>query len=56
MDIDEVRKICLEHGVTFDGKLGIGKLIQELYENLAYNPNELLQLQALLVRLGRQPA
>ena len=32
MDIDEVRKICLEHGVTFDGKLGIGKLIQELYE------------------------
>jgi lysyl-tRNA synthetase class 2 len=32
MDIDDVRKICLEHGVTFDGKLGIGKLIQELYE------------------------
>jgi hypothetical protein len=32
------------------------RLIQELYENLAYNPNELLQLQALLVRLGRQPA
>jgi lysyl-tRNA synthetase class 2 len=32
MDIDEVRKVCLEHGVTFDGKLGIGKLIQELYE------------------------
>ena len=32
MDIDEVRAICLEHGVTFDGKLGIGKLIQELYE------------------------
>jgi DNA polymerase-3 subunit delta' len=32
------------------------RLIQELYANLAYNPNELLQLQALLVRLGRQPA
>jgi lysyl-tRNA synthetase, class II len=32
MDIDDVRKICLEHGVTFDGKLGIGKLIYELYE------------------------
>ncbi|MDQ1412685.1 MAG: polymerase subunit delta [Acidimicrobiaceae bacterium] len=32
------------------------RLIQELYANLAYNPNELLQLQALLVKLGRQPA
>jgi DNA polymerase-3 subunit delta' len=32
------------------------RLIQELYANLAYNPNELLQLQALLVRLGRMPA
>ena len=32
------------------------RLIQELYTNLAYNPNELLQLQALLVRLGRLPA
>jgi DNA polymerase III subunit delta' len=32
------------------------RLIQELYANLAYNPNELLQLQALLVRLGRLPA
>lgn len=31
-------------------------LIQELYANLAYNPNELLQLQALLVRLGRLAA
>lgn len=31
------------------------RLIQELYANLAYNPNELLQLQALLVRLGRLP-
>jgi DNA polymerase-3 subunit delta' len=29
------------------------KLIQELAVNLAYNPNELLQLQALLVGLGR---
>ena len=32
MDIDEVRKICLEHGVTFDKNLGVGKLIYELYE------------------------
>ncbi len=32
------------------------RLIQELYTNLAYNPNELLQLQSLLVRLGRLPA
>ena len=32
MDIDEVRRICLEHGVTFDRNDGIGKLIQELYE------------------------
>lgn len=32
------------------------RLIQELYANLAYNPNELLQLQALLVRLGRLPS
>lgn len=32
MDIDEVRKICLEHGVTFDRNDGIGKLMQELYE------------------------
>lgn len=32
------------------------RLIQELYANLAYNPNELLQLQALVVRLGRLPA
>jgi DNA polymerase-3 subunit delta' len=32
------------------------RLIQDLYANLAYNPNELLQLQALLVRLGRLPA
>ena len=32
------------------------ELIQQLYTNLAYNPNELLQLQALLVRLGRLPA
>ena len=31
------------------------RLIQELYASLAYNPNELLQLQALLVRLGRVP-
>jgi DNA polymerase-3 subunit delta' len=32
------------------------RLIQELYANLAYNPNEQLQLQALFVRLGRLPA
>ena len=32
MDIDEVRKVCLEHGVTFDRNDGIGKLIYELYE------------------------
>jgi DNA polymerase III subunit delta' len=32
------------------------ELVQQLYTNLAYNPNELLQLQALLVRLGRMPA
>jgi hypothetical protein len=32
------------------------ELVQQLYTNLAYNPNELLQLQALLVRLGRPPA
>ena len=32
------------------------ELVQQLYTNLAYNPNELLQLQALLVRLGRLPA
>jgi DNA polymerase-3 subunit delta' len=32
------------------------RLIQQLYANLAYNPNELLQLQALFVRLGRLPA
>jgi hypothetical protein len=32
------------------------RLIQHLYANLAYNPNELLQLQALFVRLGRLPA
>ena len=33
MDIDDVRKICLEHGVTFDrNDWGIGKLILELYE------------------------
>jgi DNA polymerase III subunit delta' len=32
------------------------RVIQELYANLAYNPNELLQLQALFVRLGRLPA
>jgi len=32
MDIDEVRAICLEHGVTFDRNDGIGKLILELYE------------------------
>jgi DNA polymerase-3 subunit delta' len=32
------------------------RLIQELYANLAYNPNEHLQLQGLLVRLGRLPA
>jgi DNA polymerase-3 subunit delta' len=31
-------------------------LIQELAVNLQYNPNELLQLQALLVRLGKLPA
>ncbi len=31
------------------------RLIQELYANLAYNPNELLQLQALLVRLSATP-
>jgi DNA polymerase-3 subunit delta' len=31
------------------------RLIQELAVNLAYNPNELLQLQALLVRLGKLP-
>jgi DNA polymerase-3 subunit delta' len=31
------------------------ELVQQLYTNLAYNPNELLQLQALLVRLGRSP-
>ena len=29
------------------------RLIQTLYENLAYNPGEQLQLQALLARLGR---
>jgi DNA polymerase-3 subunit delta' len=32
------------------------RLIQELYANLAYNPNELLQLQGLFVRLGRVTA
>ncbi len=32
------------------------RLIQQLYANLAYNPNELLQLQALFVRLGKQAA
>jgi lysyl-tRNA synthetase class 2 len=32
MDIDEVRKICLEHGVTFDRNDTIGKLILEMYE------------------------
>ena len=32
------------------------RLIQELYANLAYNPNEQLQLQGLFVRLGRLPA
>jgi DNA polymerase-3 subunit delta' len=32
------------------------RLIQDLYTNLAYNPNELLQLQALFVRLARLPA
>jgi lysyl-tRNA synthetase class 2 len=32
MDIDDVRKICLEHGVTFDRNDGIGKLMLELYE------------------------
>jgi DNA polymerase-3 subunit delta' len=32
------------------------QLIQELCANLAYNPNELLQLQGLMVALGRLPA
>ena len=32
MDIDDVRKVCLEHGVTFDRNDGIGKLIYEMYE------------------------
>jgi DNA polymerase-3 subunit delta' len=32
------------------------RVIQDLFANLAYNPNELLQLQALFVRLGRVPA
>lgn len=32
------------------------RLVQELYANLPYNPNEMLQLQALFVRLGRLPA
>ena len=32
MDIDAVRKICLEHGVTFDKDYGVGKLMLELYE------------------------
>jgi DNA polymerase-3 subunit delta' len=32
------------------------ELVQQLYTNLAYNPNELLQLQALMVRLGKLPA
>ena len=32
------------------------RLVQELYTSLQYNPNELLQLQALFLRLGRIPA
>jgi lysyl-tRNA synthetase class 2 len=32
MNADDVRKICLEHGVTFDKAFGVGKLIYELYE------------------------
>ena len=32
MDVDQVRKIALEHGVTFDKSYGIGKLMQEIYE------------------------
>jgi DNA polymerase III subunit delta' len=31
------------------------ELVQELYTNLAYNPNELLQLQSLLVGLSKLP-
>lgn len=31
------------------------RLVQDLYANLVYNPNELLQLQGLLIRLGRLP-
>jgi len=32
MDVDDVRRIALEHGVTFDKGFGIGKLMQEIYE------------------------
>ncbi|HEX3538945.1 MAG TPA: hypothetical protein VHT75_00755 [Acidimicrobiales bacterium] len=32
------------------------RLVQQLYADLQYNPNELLQLQALFLRLGRIPA
>jgi len=32
------------------------RLVQELYTNLQYNPNERLQLESLLVRLGRRSA
>jgi DNA polymerase-3 subunit delta' len=38
------------------GSIEAARLIQELAVKLPYNPNELLQLQALLVRLGRLPS
>jgi DNA polymerase-3 subunit delta' len=31
------------------------RVVQEVHANLEYNPNELLQLQALLVRLSKLP-
>ena len=33
-DIDEMRKVCLEHGATFKPDWGVGKMMFELYEKV----------------------
>jgi DNA polymerase-3 subunit delta' len=64
---DELKAGLAAMGAVYRDRLAFGgrggaeaieavRLIQELAVNLAYNPNEMLQLQALLFALSRLPA